>query len=143
MNKLLLLGALVVILLIGAVWFSMQQAPMQIEEPVPTEEGEEESETPTLETGEVREFTVVGTPFQFSVSEMRVKQGDTVRVTFTNELGLHDWRVDEFQAATAVLEQGQQQTIEFVADQVGEFEYYCSVMDHREQGMVGTLIVEE
>jgi len=33
-------------------------------------------------------------------------------------------------------------SVEFVADQEGAFEYYCSVGNHRQQGMKGTLIVE-
>jgi plastocyanin len=75
---------------------------------------------------------------------MRVNRGDTVRVTFINERGTHDWSIDEFAlAGTAVLQEGEQETIEFIADQAGEFEYYCSVGNHRELGMVGTLIVEE
>jgi plastocyanin len=145
MNKLLLVGVLgALLLIVGGLWVAMQQAPAQIEETIaPEEEMEEEVQEPASETGEVHEFTVMGTPFQFSVTEMRVKQGDTVRITFINGQGIHDWRIDELGAATAVLQQGQQETIEFVANQTGEFEYYCSVNNHRELGMVGTLIVEE
>ena len=34
-------------------------------------------------------------------------------------------------------------SVTFIADQEGSFEYYCSVGNHREEGMVGTLIVED
>ena len=136
MGKLFLGGVFVVIILIiGATLIFRQQAPTQIEEIA--------APTPTPATGEVREFTVSGRPFRFSAQELRVRKGDTVRVTFLNEQGIHDWRIDGFQAATAVLQQGQQETIEFIADQTGEFEYYCSVANHRELGMKGALIVEE
>jgi len=33
-------------------------------------------------------------------------------------------------------------SVTFVADKTGTFEYYCSVGNHRAQGMVGKLIVE-
>ena len=92
--------------------------------------------------GAVKEFTVQGDNFSFSLDEMRVSQGDTVRVTFVNDEGNHDWRVDEFNAATAIIKSGEQETIEFVADQAGTFEYYCSVGQHRQLGMKGNLIVE-
>ena len=36
---------------------------------------------------------------------------------------------------------GEEQTITFVADKTGGFEFYCSVGNHRAMGMVGTLIV--
>lgn len=90
----------------------------------------------------VQEFKITGVPFEFSVKEIRVKEGDTVRIVFTSDQGTHDWVVDEFNARTKQLTAGQTDTIEFVADTVGTFEYYCSVDSHRVKGMVGKLTVE-
>ena len=87
-------------------------------------------------------FEVDASNFQFSVKEMRVKQGDRVRVVLSNVGGFHDWVIDEFNAFTPQIQLGEQAIVEFVADQKGTFEYYCSVGNHRAQGMVGTLIVE-
>lgn len=92
--------------------------------------------------GEVKEFKVSGSNFKFDVSEIQVKKGDKVRIVFTSASGFHDWVVDEFNARTKQLQAGETDTIEFVADQAGTFEYYCSVGKHRQMGMVGTLIVE-
>ena len=94
--------------------------------------------------GQVKTFSVTGTEFRFSLPEMRVKQGDTVRVTLTNGGTMpHDWKVDEFNAATKIVAPGgQPETVEFVAGEAGTFEYYCSVGQHRANGMVGKLIVE-
>lgn len=94
------------------------------------------------ETSNVKEFTLTGKNFEFSMDEIRVNKGDTVRINFTSESGFHDWVVDEFDAATAQLRDGESDSIEFVANEAGEFEYYCSVGRHRENGMVGKLIVE-
>lgn len=96
----------------------------------------------TEETRQVKEFGVEGTSFKFSLAEIRVKQGDRVKINFTNQQGVHDWRVDEFNAATKVLQAGQSQSIEFIAGKKGTFEYYCSVSMHRQMGMRGNLIVE-
>lgn len=90
----------------------------------------------------IKEFTVSGKSFSFTPAEIRVKKGDTVRITFTNENGMHDWRLDEFEAATKVIKAGEEETIEFVAVKTGTFEYYCSVGEHRARGMVGKFIVE-
>lgn len=95
-----------------------------------------------MDKGEVKEFRVVGTNYAFSETEIRVNKGDTVRIVFVNEGGFHDWVIDEFNAATQQIQEGSQETIEFVADQTGTFEYYCSVGQHRAMGMVGNLIVE-
>lgn len=89
----------------------------------------------------VKSFTVTGKPFSFTPSTMTVNKGDTVKITFVNEAGTHDWVIDEFNARTKVLQGGQTETIEFVADKSGSFEYYCSVGTHRQMGMKGTLIV--
>lgn len=81
--------------------------------------------------------------FSFNPTEIRVKKGDTVKIVLDVEAGMHDWVVDEFDAKTDVVSTGQTTEVTFVADQAGEFEYYCSVGNHRQMGMVGTLIVEE
>ena len=60
-----------------------------------------------------------------------------------NQQGQHDWRLDEFNAATKVLKTGEEETIEFIANKTGQFEYYCSVGTHRQMGMKGTLTVTE
>lgn len=97
--------------------------------------------TPTP-TPQVKVFNVTGKPFSFTPSEIRVKNGDRVRIVFFNEQGNHDWTIDEFNARTPVIGAGQTAEVEFVANKTGTFEYYCSVGTHRQQGMKGNLIVE-
>lgn len=88
------------------------------------------------------QFDLTGKSFEYSQDEIRVKLGDMVRIDFTSTGGFHDWVVDEFDAATDKVNEGETTSVTFLADQVGSFEYYCSVGSHRAQGMVGTLIVE-
>ena len=90
----------------------------------------------------VKEFTVTGENFSFSPSLITVKKGDKVKITFKNSEGFHDFVVDEFGAATKQTKAPTTEVIEFTADKVGSFEYYCSVGSHRAMGMKGTLIVE-
>jgi plastocyanin len=98
--------------------------------------------TPTDTPSQVKEFTVHGGMFFFKPNEMRVKKGDTVKINFINDEGFHDWVIDEFNARTKQIQAGKSETIEFVADKAGTFEYYCSVGQHRQNGMKGNLIVE-
>ncbi len=79
--------------------------------------------------------------FTFYPSKIQVKKGDIVRLTYTNGGGFHDWVLDEFGAATRKISGGKVETIEFTADQEGVFEFYCSVGNHRKQGMFGQFIV--
>ena len=90
----------------------------------------------------VKEFTVIGKNYSFAPSTLSVKKGDTVKIIFKNVDGFHDWRIDEFQAGTQRIQAGQDDTITFVADKTGQFEFYCSVGSHRSMGMRGTLTVE-
>ncbi len=89
-------------------------------------------------------FNVVGTNFSYDPAEIRVNQGDTVVINFTNPDKMpHDWVLDEFSGArTKVLDKDQSESITFVADKKGSFEFYCSVGQHRQMGMKGMFIVE-
>ena len=91
----------------------------------------------TAEVGAVKEFTVTGSAFKFAPATLTVNKGDTVRITFK-----HDFVIDELGVKTQVINTGQEEVVEFVADTAGTFEYYCSVGNHRQMGMVGTLTVK-
>lgn len=90
----------------------------------------------------IKEFALEASNFKYSLTEMRTRQGETVRVTLINKEGFHDFVIDEFNAATKQIKAGEQETIEFTTTQKGQFEYYCSVGSHRQLGMKGILIVE-
>lgn len=130
MKKLLLV--LVIVFALGGGYYVMNrqaaEAPLETAMPVPE--------------GATKEFTIEGSPFEFSVKEIQVKKGDTVKVTFVNKEGMHDWVVDEFNARTKQTQVGESDIVTFVADTAGTFEYYCSVGTHRQMGMVGKLVVE-
>lgn len=85
---------------------------------------------------------ISGKNFEFDVTKIEVNEGDVVTINFESEQGFHDWVVDEFDAATEQVNPGTPTSVTFVADQAGTFEFYCSVMQHRAQGMVGELIVK-
>lgn len=92
----------------------------------------------------VMEFDIQGLDdFSFSMEEMVVNQGDLVRINFTNVGDMpHDLVVEGLGVATSILQNGESETIEFIASETGSFEYYCSVGQHREMGMVGTLMIQ-
>lgn len=104
---------------------------------------DEETEDKVMETEEIKTFEIGTGMFYFTETELRVKEGDTVKIVIRNEGGMHDWNLDEFNASTAVVTNiGETAEVVFVADKAGTFEYYCSIPTHRENGMVGNLIVE-
>lgn len=108
------------------------------------------SQEPIVEGDSEPDVTVsfVGRNFEYEDEQgninptITVQQGDLVRIEYTTESGFHDVVIDEFGGTEQVGADAGLQVLEFVADQAGEFEYYCSVGSHRAQGMFGTFIVE-
>ena len=92
-------------------------------------------------TEEVKEFVVTGQNFSFSPSVITVKKGDKVKITFKNTSGFHDFVIDNYGVATKQTQSPTTEVLEFTADKIGSFEYYCSVGTHRAMGMKGTLVV--
>ncbi|WP_075618748.1 cupredoxin domain-containing protein [Paenisporosarcina indica] len=89
-------------------------------------------------TGNVVEVVIKGTNFDFDTKEVKVKAGDTVKLTYENENGAHGVAIDEF----GVDIKGGEST-EFVVDQKGEFEFYCSLLCGTGHDiMVGSFIAE-
>lgn len=87
-------------------------------------------------------FDVKGVNFAYDIKTIEVNEGDVVTINFESTNGFHDWVVDEFDVATDQVNTGKVTSVTFVADEAGTFEYYCSVGQHRAQGMVGQLIVK-
>ena len=127
MNNKLIIGVVVAVLVIGFIAFAVVN---------------QDNNAP------VKEFTmqsfveqVNGTFYpQFSIKEIRVNEGDLVRIKVTNTAGNHDFKLDEFNVYSAT-PLNQEMTIEFIADKTGTFEYYCTMPGHRAMGHWGTLIV--
>lgn len=159
MNKNAVIGLIVVLLLVGggfayyqstqtkapesptpATQDTMQNKSMMKEETSPTSEAA--SDSAMSEENNVKKFVIENAGMSFKTKQLTVNKGDTVQVTFKNTGGFHDFVIDEFNAKTKQLPAGQQETIEFVADQAGDFEFYCSVGNHRQMGMKGTLTVQ-
>lgn len=93
--------------------------------------------------GDVKEFTIDGSSYRFSPNILSVNKGDIVRINFANSEGKHDLKIDGYNIGTKVIDGGQSDVLEFTADKTGEFEYYCSIGEHRQMGMVGKIVVKE
>lgn len=149
-----MLIGIIVVALIGIGGFFMlsssgrnQSEPVELE--VVTGEPFQESTPPDVATQAameedsiVKTFEIDASAFKFSLKEIKVNKGDKVRIVVTNIGGTHDWVIDEFNARTKQIKDGESDTVEFIASEAGTFEYYCSVGQHRQLGMRGNLIVE-
>lgn len=159
MQSKVIVGIVVVlVLVVGAVVYNNMSSPVATQPvavapvpqaPVPVAPAAVSVPTPAVPVAPdittapvVKSFTVTGKNFSFEPKTLAVAKGDTVKITLNNVEGFHDLKIDEFQAATKHIQAGQQDTIQFVADKSGAFEFYCSVGEHRQMGMTGTLTVK-
>ena len=137
MGKLLI--GLIILLLIGmGSFFLLLNSSSNVESNVVAD---------TSGAGEIKTFVLTGKNFKFMMNgednpNIRVKEGEKIRIEFASIEGFHDWKVDEFNAATKKVNAEGSTSVEFIANKKGTFEYYCSVGQHRANGMKGNLIVE-
>ena len=150
MNKNLVIG-LVVVLLVGVVAFSMySRQSMQTTENVPVaQDSAMEDETSMLADDESpmvevsNEVELEAEEYFFSVDQITVNSGETVKLTLTNSGTMpHDFQIEGQRIGTQVVSPGESETIEFNIDEPGTYTFYCSINNHREMGMEGTLVVE-
>lgn len=150
MNKNTILGIIAIVAIIVGVYFyskdnssDVKTDEMKAQIEMNSEMSMESEMDHSTTTPSIKEFTVTGTNFKFVPESLTVKKGDTVRLTFKNTDGFHDLKIDEFKVATKQFKSPGEETVEFIADKTGTFEYYCSVGKHKDMGMKGTLTVTE
>ena len=150
MNNKLVLAAVAVIVIIvvaaGGFYFMNSNksttAPTSSQVGAPTSAPESEAVTSPSAMSE-SEITVEGGEFKFTPSEITVKKGEKVTLTFKNTGSFpHDFTIADLNIATKRINPGEEDTVEFTPEEAGEYEFICSVGNHEEQGMTGTLIVE-
>lgn len=97
----------------------------------------------TIGADGVREIRVEGSEFKFSLASLTLKKGEKIRLILGNTGEMkHDFVVDELNVRTKIINNGETDTIEFTPETAGTFEFYCSVGQHRTNGMKGMLTVE-
>jgi len=99
-------------------------------------------ESVAAETTNQKVITIDAGSFYYSIKEINVKKGDKVKIVLTGKDMMHDFNIDELNVKSDKVKLGESTTIEFTADKVGTFEYYCSIGQHRKNGQVGKITIE-
>src|SRR3989344_5481885 len=152
MNKIIISLIIIAVIVLGVLLFTGKKpSPTpQIEETVKENVPEPVNTQEPAAEKQVKEFTmesfvefVDGQPKpQFSLKEITVNKGDKVKIKITNIKGTHDFKLDEFNIYEGT-PLNQEVVVEFTADKVGEFVYYCNQPGHRQAGQWGTIRVLE
>jgi uncharacterized cupredoxin-like copper-binding protein len=99
-------------------------------------------------TGNVQVARLKLESYYFEPNRLMVKVGVPVRLVLDNStlLAGHDFSLfapDANLELDVYVPARQQVTVQFIAEKVGEYRFYCNIDDHAERGMVGTLLVVE
>ncbi|MDP3918339.1 MAG: cupredoxin domain-containing protein [Nanoarchaeota archaeon] len=109
---------------------------------VPESEMDEETDDSVEKSGEIKEFDMVAHQWDFEPSTITVNEGDTVLLHITAEDIDHGFYLSQF-GVSEILPEGEEVTIEFVADTIGTYSFSCSVpCGAGHSGMKGQLVVE-
>jgi len=93
-------------------------------------------------TGAAREVKLTAKQFSFEPAEIRVKQGERIKLTVTSTDTTHGIAIPAFNV-NLTLEANQVASAEFTADKKGTFPFFCSVFcGSGHSAMKGSLIVE-
>jgi cytochrome c oxidase subunit 2 len=85
-----------------------------------------------------KEITITASNFQFDQTEIHVKKGDKIKLTFKNAAGAHGLEIPAYNVKLT-----KPDTVEFTADKAGTFDYDCAVLcGTGHDNMTGKLIVE-
>lgn len=94
------------------------------------------------QTPEIREIAITAKKYEFSPSEIRVRQGETVRLSITALDRKHGFKIKALDIDRE-LPKGEAVTIDLTADRAGSFPIACSKFCGFGHGkMKGELIVE-
>lgn len=141
----MLVGAVVGVIVLGIVGYAIissnqSQNAMETQSPIMVDQTTPESiidQNPNVEI-----ISVEAGSFYFEPNEIRVKKDQKIRIELNSVSMMHDFVIDKLNVSTEIIQSGDTGIVEFTPDQTGEFEFYCSVGNHRQLGMVGKLIVE-
>lgn len=96
-------------------------------------------QAPAAATGEVQEVVVSMSNWEFSPNVIEVKKGTTIKLTAENVEGFHGIAIPEYGVEVKGGE-----TVEFVAEEAGEFAFACNVLcGTGHANMTGKLVVTE
>jgi plastocyanin len=149
MNPLLIGGVIVAILIIGAVVIlGMGDKTTTTSETANNSAGNEaameaENINTTVDDSGTTVVEVTGGGYAFEPNLIFAKKGQPLKIVLTSTDTMHDFTIDALDVKTEIAQAGDSVEVEFTPNEAGEFEFYCSVGDHKAQGMVGTLVVTD
>lgn len=130
---------------LGLFFYFKSQQPVALDNSSQLAATIENAPEPEKVMAEKDELAIEMSSFQFSQDKIVVRAGQKVTLKLTNLEGVHDFMIDELGVASKQTSMGDETLVTFTVPKSSAgktYEYYCSVGNHRQLGMVGQLVVE-
>lgn len=99
---------------------------------------DETSASPAAAEGQTIELTLTATNWKFDQDEIKAKAGDTLKLTFKSDEGMHSVDISDLG-----IELKNNETQEIKLDKAGTYEFHCNIMcGQGHDNMTGLIIVE-
>lgn len=133
---------LLLIIVIGGVFVTLQSTKNNPKKKETSSLVITETSTATQTNEAVKEIALIAKQWDFAPPEVRVKQGDKVRLTIKSIDVSHGFFLPDFKINATLIPQ-KEAVVEFIADKQGTFIFSCNIAcGSGHNGMRGTLIVE-
>ncbi|WP_372628860.1 cupredoxin domain-containing protein [Cohnella sp.] len=127
-RRIIALIALAALFALGACGGKNEASPSPIGSPTPPAGG----------GGATNEVTIKATNWKFEPAEIRVKAGDTLKLTLQNTQGAHGIEISDLNVTLK-----NNETKEIKLDEAGSYEFHCSIQcGQGHDAMTGFIVVE-
>lgn len=131
-------GLLAILAAFGIYYYANQQPQKKVTVQTPPSI----TDSSSSDGGQIKVVEMEAGSFYYKPNAIEVSKGQKVKIVMKAVSMMHDFNIDELGVKMPIVKNGETGTVEFTADKVGSFEYYCSVGQHRANGQVGTLTVK-
>lgn len=77
--------------------------------------------------------------YRFTPNNLTFEAGKPITIILTSIDGDHSFDVDSLNVHSSEAGKGKSVVVEFTADQLGQYEFYCGHGNHKQRGMTGRL----
>ncbi|MBI4919034.1 cupredoxin domain-containing protein [archaeon] len=94
-------------------------------------------------TGPLKEVHIAAFDWGFKQDEAKINKGDHVKLILTSSEGTHGIMIPDLGVSSGKFSPGEEQVVEFDAEQTGTFDYFCNVPCGKgHKSMKGQLVIE-
>lgn len=143
-QNIILISVGVIILILVFWWMqSRQQKPYSSPLPVETAAPPTTPATSSADQTKMQEIIVEASDFKLTPAKITFKKGEKIKIVFKNNGKLpHNLTITELGVATKTITPGEEDSLEFIPAKGGQFSMFCSVGNHRQLGVEGSILVE-